>query len=221
MKKNCYINRKSNGLMVGLVLLSSILSFTAQSAAFDQARYDKIVELYSAKSLSKDTADALYDINVVGQHKSMLDAKLAKANGSYVHRMFFNAAGKVFAAAALAGGVASAAGALGASSILGQSQNKGLTYLELLKARYGGTEFGPYKWRSSVNFLQTLSDNEINLVSFGSYYAPFAGMGSLVSAGISKYLLDKAASYTSEIARLEVEIQRDNEIIMALKAIQK
>src|SRR4030095_701268 len=209
MKTNFYINRKSIGLMVSLMVLSSALSFTAQNeVSLDQVRYDAIEKLYLAGNLNKDTSD-FEDIAIVQQHKDVLSGQLASGK--------LNVAGKGVAAIALAGGVASSIMAIGASSILGQSQNKGLTYLDLLKYRMGGTKFGLYNWYKTKDFLYSLSDREFDLVSFGTFYAPFGGMGSLVLAGLSYYLLNKSAKNE----RLQAEIRRDDAIITELKVIHE
>jgi hypothetical protein len=250
MKTNFYMNRKSSGLIAVLMVLSSALSFTAQNEVlFDQDRYDAIVKLYLAGNLNKDKVDTIYDIQVVTQHRDSLDVQLAdektKVAALYAPGML-SVAGKGLAAVALAGGLASATGAIAASHILGRPENqerlsrrrfggkqdiiRGATYLEMIKGGYARMLMGR-PWMSvdsdvrdrifgSVLFMTDLSFNEFNLTRLGLFAPPIA-IVSLVLAGISKYLLNKSASYTREIERLNAEIARDNEIIIALRAIKK
>ena len=247
MKKNCYINKKSSGLMVGLVLLSSTLSFAAQEgeAAFDQARYAAIEKLYLAGNLNKASID---DIKVVQQHRNALVDEKAKVAALYAPGIF-NAAGKGFAAIALAGGLASAIGAIAASHILGRPENKGealvsipdkskmewkvipgATYLERLKINSGYFNSGYFNseyFKDSYSIGQSvLADMYLNSLPTGEWFlgqlglfAPSAILGSLVLAGLSRYLLNKSASYTSEIERLQAEIKLDDAIITELKAV--
>ena len=224
MKKNCYINKKSSGLMVGLVLLSSTLSFAAQEgeAAFDQARYAAIEKLYLAGNLNKASID---DIQVVQQHRNALVDEKAKVAALYAPGML-NVAGKGLAVVALAGGLASAMGAIGAWGLLGSAKNRGLGYFESLRYMYSNLLFNDSSWSAGVrvkgtmgiDFMSKLTGNEQNLIAVG-FAAPPVALCSLVLAGISKYLLNKASSYTSEIVRLEAEIKRDNAIIMMLQAL--
>ena len=263
------MNKKINSFIALLMLISgfsifaslgwgSLRSYSRESEKDKKipaalTRYDTIANAYNAEKKAFNNnflSDVKDDIEIVEEHKKLLQNELVKqqnlVSSLYAPGMF-NAAGKVFAVAALAGGLASAAGALGASSILGGNEDwvtvpvdsdksrrvwekrPGATYLESLRGIYTGLLLGDsyvspdLQSKMSVmrNFRSNFSSNsEFNLVSLG-FLAPPIVLGSLVLAGISKYLLNKSASYTSEIARLEAEIKRDNEIIIALRAIQK
>lgn len=250
------MNKKNAVLMMILMICGSALNFAADikiSDNFDNARYDAVVTLFKEKNLTNDTTDK-EDIFIVEQHRDMLEVQL-KAEKAEVAALYapgiFNMAGKSAAALAFAGGLASAAGALGASIILGRPENEGeaqfptasgehkfewktipgATYFEMLKDRYG---FSPkYSGNNRLSFYSASSSAIVGNIYLNSLppigrflgqfglYAPSVAISSLVLAGISKYLLNKAASYQDNIKRLEAEIKRDNDIIVVLKALQK
>ncbi len=250
------MNTKNIIVMMGLMIYGGAPSFAADvkiNDNFDNARYDAIVTLFKENKLTNETTDK-EDVLTVEQHKKKLEDQL-KAEKEKVAALYapgiFNVAGKGLAAIAFAGGFASAAGALGASIILGHPHNEGLahlptiadeykfewksipgaTYFEMLKEQYGfNTKYSGNNRRlyySTIapvivadKYLSELPQIGRFLGRFG-LIAPSVVTGSLVLAGISKYLLSKASSYQDDIKRLEAEVKRDNAIIMMLKALQK
>lgn len=97
---------------------------------------------------------------------------------------------------------------------------RGSKYLETVKSLFGGFVSTSSALGVTREYLRNMPQNKA-LIMFGLEIAPVVGMGSLIFAGVSKYLFNKAASYKNEMIRLEKEIKRDEAIIKALEALNQ